>query len=248
MITCPKCGITLEEKTAVCECGSILFGEVTNVSRWETETIVHVSDTRRKRIVPAVAVAFAVALAVLALSWPRLSESLVADSGTPASVEESVAQNPSRSDLIPTDDLIRPDLDVNADNRSGAFEFTAEITHARSVRKPKPNPDAQTQEALLIADPKGAQTNSLDVELLSDPSNIQTRGAADPADCKPEMTTSLKRPEARTDVAEINTEKKTSPTGYTLGPRGGCFMVTSTGGKKYVDRGLCNSSTAGARQ
>src|ERR1044072_4417789 len=100
MTTCPKCDSKLEEKTSVCECGAIQFGEVTNVSGWETETICHIANKAKKRVVPAVAVALAVALAVLALSWPRLSKSLMADYEGPTNVEESVAQTPVRSDLI----------------------------------------------------------------------------------------------------------------------------------------------------
>ena len=33
---------------------------------------------------------------------------------------------------------------------------------------------------------------------------------------------------------------------YILGPRGGCFFVTASGSKKYVDRSLCSQTTAAA--
>jgi len=248
MSICSKCETPLEEKTAVCECGAILFGEVTNVGGWETETIFHVSDGARKRVVPAVAVALAVALAVLALSWPRLSKSIVAETEEPTSVEESVARTPVKSDLIPTDDLIQPDLDVNAENRSGAFEFTTKNGATRFVQKPNTNLIVRKETVSTSDAAVSTNVNSLDAELLSDPTKTNARSTADPADCKPEATTSLKRPDPQPGVAEVISEKKTSGPGYILGPRGGCFIVTASGGKKYVDRGLCNSSTAAARQ
>jgi hypothetical protein len=31
---------------------------------------------------------------------------------------------------------------------------------------------------------------------------------------------------------------------YHLGPRGGCYTITPSGNKRYVDRSLCASSTA----
>jgi hypothetical protein len=243
MITCPKCESTLEEKTAVCECGAILFGEVTNVSGWETETIVHVAQVTKKRVVPAVAVALAVLLAVAALSWPRFSRSFVTDGDAPANVEDAVAQTPARSDLIPTDDLIRSDLDVNADFRSGAFEFTSKHTPTHTSRRTSPRSEIASNSQAT----EETQPNTLDAELLRDPTKNNT-SAVDPADCKPEVASALKRPEPPQDVNETRFEKKTSASSYILGPRGGCFIVTVNGGKKYVDRALCSPSTAAARQ
>jgi hypothetical protein len=36
--------------------------------------------------------------------------------------------------------------------------------------------------------------------------------------------------------------------GYTLGPKGGCYTVTASGRKKYVDRSLCAGGDRGATE
>lgn len=233
MITCPKCGIEIEEKTAVCECGAILFGEVTNVSGWETETVFRAVKTAKRRFLPFIAAAAVLVAMLFVLALPQISERLAATEQT--SVEQTDApQNPTKSDLVPTDDLIQPEAAVNTDNQSGAFEFTGSGKSVRLASKLK------AARRMTITMASGESEASI--------ADAKASKAVDPADCKLDIPAALKRPEPQTAIAEVKPQPKSANSGYILGPRGGCFIVTASGGKKYVDRGLCASSVGAARQ
>jgi hypothetical protein len=39
---------------------------------------------------------------------------------------------------------------------------------------------------------------------------------------------------------QITNQPIAAPSGYIRGPRGGCYKLTASGNKRYVDRALCN--------
>jgi len=246
MITCPKCNIEVEEKTAVCECGMMLFGEVTNVGGWETETVFRPARPAKKRLVSMIAVGLVVAATLLALAWPQIGIEVSRDDDLTNVEQTSAVQNPTKSDLIPTDDMIQPETSAISDSRSGVFEFTPSAHGARSTPQTKMVRINGEKANFSSNDPAAAQANPLDATLLSEATDVKAQKTSDPADCKPEITASLKRPEPA--ASEVKPQTKPAYSAYTLGPRGGCFIVTASGSKKYVDRALCTSSTAAARQ
>ena len=248
MVKCPKCSKDIEEKTTVCECGAILFGQVTNIAPWETETVFRSAGVAaKKNFAPVIAVVALVALCTLFVALPKLTSSIGDDETRSDAVQTSPTQIPTRSDLIPTDDLIQPEIAAGPDAASGAFEFTpagARIqpaTSARAVRLTSLSVAATNESA-------SASTNPLDAQLLADSTEGKAKTKADPADCKPETTASLKKVETEPAVAEVKSPAKTTSSPYVQGPRGGCFIVTASGGKKYVDRALCAPAAAAARQ
>jgi hypothetical protein len=246
MITCPKCNIEVEEKATVCECGMMLFGEVTSVGGWETETVFQPARPGKKKLVSMAAVGSVVAATLLALAWPQIGVKVRRNDDLNNVEQTSAVQNPTKSDLIPTDDMIQPEASAISDSQSGVFEFTRSAQAAKSTMQTKMvrmNGETASQTS---NDPAAAQANPLDATLLSETADVKAQKTSDPADCKPEITASLKRPEPA--VAEVKTQPRSTNSGYILGPRGGCFIVTASGSKKYVDRALCTSSTAAARQ
>jgi hypothetical protein len=95
--------------------------------------------------------------------------------------------------------------------------------------------------------------NSAAVVSLQPQTETNGNSADSGSDCKPEVTAVvLKRSEPQEQAPEVKpVPRPASDSGRTfiMGPRGGCFYVTPSGGKKYVDRGLCGQTAAvGGRQ
>jgi hypothetical protein len=247
MVTCPKCGKAIEEKTTVCECGAILFGQVTNVlNGWETETVFRAAKLAKKNWLPTI---FALALVVgtaLLLAWPTIRENIDKPDDQQQLSEATVNKYPTQSDLIPTDDLLQTETSANVESPVGAFEFITDRTATPTAYRLNA---ARQPDAVLATEPIET-ANSLDAQLLSEPAGgklQKTSDAKNPADCTPEITASLKLPDS--DSVATETKSQTKSRAYMQGPRGGCFFVTASGGKKYVDRALCASATtAAARQ
>jgi len=183
-------------------------------------------------------------LTILALAWPQIREKWASRSDeAPAYEQVALIQNPTRSDIIATDDINEPGA-VSADQQgAGVFDF--------SERSPNPqmrklvNSPAGTHLSVarpISIDPQG---NPIDAQLIND--NGSALPKKDIPDCKPEITAELKKPEPPA-ADEKPVVKAADSKGYILGPRGGCFIVTPTGSKKYVDRSLCASTAAAARQ
>jgi hypothetical protein len=72
------------------------------------------------------------------------------------------------------------------------------------------------------------------------------KDASTDEDCEPGATMAeLKVPQRLIEVNSVQTSGKSKR--YMLGPRGGCFYLTASGGKKYVDRGLCSQPMVAAQ-
>lgn len=234
MVSCPKCCRNIDEKTTVCECGAILFGEVTNFAPWETETVFRAATVAaRRNIAPVIGVVALIALGTLLLALPKLSASVDGNETTSESTAVSQTQD-QRSDLIPSDDLIE---------QASASPF-AFLPNAKAARPTGPIRSVRSTKLIANEIEKPA-ANTLDAQLLVEAKDSSSKKTADPANCEPGVTSSFKKPEPQ--VAEDKKTPDVTPTPYMLGPRGGCFIVTANGGKKYVDRALC-VPTAAARQ
>jgi len=239
MVNCPKCCRHIEEKTTVCECGAILFGEVTNIAPWETETVFRSATVAAKRnILPVIGIVALIALGTLLAALPRLSVSVDGNETTTTdTLATSQSPDQTRSDLIPSDDLI---------DQSSASPF-AVLANARAARPQGPAKTVRSANSPVPGNEIGAAAaNPLDTQLLAADKDVASRKTADPANCEPETTSTLKKPEPA--VAEVKKTAEPAASPYILGPRGGCFLVTASGGKKYVDRALCAPTAAAARQ
>ena len=249
MSSCPNCGRVNESGSAVCECGALLRADVTNVSSgWETETMFRPPAAIRPAVksyrIAAIATVLVVVSTVLALTWPQIESRLLGTSDESLNSPTRVSRNP-QSDIEPTGDVVETDSLLNAESQQGAFDFSPG-EHRSGV---------STRAGLTLAAQPGAarpeetvmNSNPLDAQLLSDEAKKDANAAPD---CKPEITVELKRPEPPAAVAETrSTTKSPDAKTYTLGPRGGCFYVTPTGSKKYVDRSMCGTTAvAAARQ
>ena len=253
MNTCPNCGKPTRPEAAVCECGTLLRADITNVSSgWETETMFAparplVSSHR----IAAVATMLVIVSTVLALTWPQIQHRLLdaAEPETNVSDNSTINQTPSQSDIIPSDELLRPN---NAGSDDRAFEFSSS----------EHRPELSTRAGLAVtgrlnaisqqptAEPVSG-ANPLDAQLIADNATASdSKNANATPDCKPEITLVLKRSEPPPSVTETKQAAKTTEAKtYTLGPRGGCFFVTASGSKKYVDHSMCGSTAvAAARQ
>jgi len=253
MNTCPNCGKPTRPEAAVCECGTLLRADVTNVSGgWETETMFpSARPLVNSHRIAAVATILVIVSTVLALTWPQIQHQLLVTSEPDTNITDSsiVQQNPSQADIIPTDELIRSSI---SESDEGAFDFSPSEHHPELATRAgltlTGRPGTVSQQP--TSDP-GSSANPLDAQLLADnaaASNSKNANAA--PDCKPEITLDLKRAEPPPTVAETKQTVKTADAKtYTLGPRGGCFYVTASGSKKYVDHSMCGSTTvAAARQ
>jgi hypothetical protein len=253
METCPGCGKRIDKEKTVCECGELLRAEVTHFQGWETETVYSPpGHTARNRYIAAASVVAVIALTILALSLPQVRERFtVKEESTEQKVQvTNLTQSAPQSDLNQTEDLISGGETTASQSQEGVFVFASGgktpelmikggITTSGSNREPRV--DINTPSA----------TNPYDAQLLSDKTDPQAGKKTDnkdASDCKPEVTVALQRPEPPVQT-EAKTTKATDTTRqYTLGPRGGCFFVTAGGGKKYVDRSLCATTVAAARQ
>jgi hypothetical protein len=99
-----------------------------------------------------------------------------------------------------------------------------------------------------------APAQSLTTTAIQDPKPEAASSAKAPKvdpDCEPVTSSTAVAVKADTVVkAPARNPIKTSTAAakpYLLGPRGGCFYLTASGGKKYVDRALCNQSAAAAQ-
>ena len=253
MNACPNCGRSTQPGAAVCECGELLRADVTNVgSGWETETMFPAARTINSYRIAAIATVLVIASTILALTWPQLQSRLLGtnDPSTNVGNTSAVSQNPSQSDIVTNEDMIQPDALIGAESPEGAFDFSSG----------EPRPETSTRAGLSMAGRTSGVSkqseaeisggpNPLDAQLLTDNPQPSKNANTNP-DCKPEITLDLKRPATLTDIADTKPATK-SPDAktYTLGPRGGCFYVTASGSKKYVDRSMCGStSVAAARQ
>jgi hypothetical protein len=249
MNICPSCRKPADPEAAACDCGELLRADVTNVGGWETETIFATPRAANSNRIAAVATILVIVSTILALSWPQLQRLLGPSGSTDRDNISNVSQSPLRSDIDPTEE---PDDLITTGSQQGAFEF--------SPGEQRPEMPARAGLTLVGRSNAGAQhastevvngTNPLDAQLLADNAAAQnSKNASAAPDCKPEITLDLKRPETPTAVAETKVAAKSADAKtYTLGPRGGCFYVTTSGSKKYVDHSMCGqTSVAAARQ
>ena len=244
MNNCPNCGVRVTTDEPVCICGELLRADVTHhLNSWETETVFHPRSASRANLIAAIAVTAVVTASIVGLSWPRLSRSWDAN---PEAETSLAGQTFSRSDMVEPSDLIEGD--PPAVTQEGVFDFTKgeklSNTRLRAMIK-RSNIEA------VGSDGSANPAASLNAQLKSDKTDelVKPTDVKPLADCKPEITAALKPAQPPVPATEPKPQPKQSGTNYILGPRGGCFFVTATGGKKYVDHSLCGgSSTAAARQ
>lgn len=127
--------------------------------------------------------------------------------------------------------------------RSGAKKYVdRSLCAAETQASPeRPQKGAAAKEGrsvfVRIADPQGRC-----FELFSD----WTWKMTEPEQCAPERVSAgtpgqKERDAAKDGVAEKPVEKTQPNTesGYTTGPKGGCYTITSSGRKRYVSRSNC---------
>ena len=246
MYICPNCGKENPEGVSLCSCGELLRADVTNVQSWETETVFRPLERSRPQHFATGSIVVIVLLTILALAWPQIREKWSSRSNS-APADEPVASinNSTRPDIIATNDIDGPDAVSAEETGAGVFDFSGR-TSGQQIRKV-----VNTAAAAHLSAARSISTdepvNKLDAELINDTADSKSADIKkDIPDCKPEITVALAKPDVL--AADEKPAAKTADTkGYILGPRGGCFIVTPTGSKKYVDRSLC-SSTAAARQ
>jgi hypothetical protein len=249
MNNCPNCRKGIATDRAVCECGELLRADATQLHPWETETVFRSAAKVRSSRMATLSVVLVVIASVLALAWPQLREHWNAgDQAINKTDDTNTSQVSSQSDVMTRSDLIEPDPATDSVTQEGVFDFTNGESTPQTA-KPK---NAVRSVPGTIIQPQAATVsdNSYDAQLLSDKTNTDPRQTDEKSspDCKPEATTSLKRPEPTTD-SETKPQPRSAAISYILGPRGGCFFVTTGGSKKYVDHSLCGSSNvAAARQ
>jgi endonuclease YncB( thermonuclease family) len=139
-------------------------------------------------------------------------------------------------------------------SENGVFSFASGVRPenvARTTTETRASFAGMGRVAVPNANPYDADSAAV----ASSQSRTDSTGAkADSgSDCKPEVTAVvLKSPEPQDQAPEVKpAPRPTSDSGrnFIMGPRGGCFYVTPSGGKKYVDRGLCGQTVAvGGRQ
>jgi hypothetical protein len=248
MNSCPNCGKENSAAASVCLCGELLRADVTNVQGWETETVFCPAEpiSARSHWLTASAIALVVLTAILALAWPQIRERWATSKNeTVLENTTNLTQKPSRSDITPIDDIVQNDPLIN-DNKDGVFDFSARSQNTASDR-PRVSSVNSHMATVRVASAVPSSVDPYDAQLLDDQADASdSKSEADKPDCKPDVSVPLKKPElTKGDTATKLSESK----GYVLGPRGGCFIVTPGGGKRYVDRSLCSSSAAaGSRQ
>lgn len=235
-------------------------GEITNVRAWETETVFRPTKpaAAAKPLSRTIAIGFAVAVSVAALAivlaWPRFLTA-PKPGETPLATEfpETTSHSETaRSDLVPADDLI-PSGDP-ATERDEVFVFSREgLTTPSRDEKYSPKGPAQSNVVTVQppVNPTGTEADPLNARLLSDQplttSDKKMEPAAREVPCKADSRVALKYAGSDTSPSAASVPIKTSSTGvYNLGPRGGCYIVTPAGSKKYVDRSLCSQASAAA--
>ena len=258
MPTCPNCGKELDPKGPLCGCSVVFNGAVTNVQGWETETIYRPSGPpaagKRSRRNAAVGITLAILLvgAAIALAWPRYltsprSFAISDETETAAAVSEPEGV---RSGLVPADDLIPTSDPVSEQGEVFVFSPGAQTSTPVNQRIPSPGVTAAAAAVFPPTSINDAEDAS-NAHLLSDQASLAADKKTEPSEgelpCKPDTKVALTAPETGPPTPPTSTPAKADSAGiYNLGPRGGCYFVTPSGGKKYVDRSLCSRSNAAA--
>jgi hypothetical protein len=228
---CPNCGNEIGIDRYACGCGELLRGQVTHVGGWETETVFRPAARSNGKGIAVLAVVLAAVIFGLGLATPKMLDSIRAYDQTGSDQPQPMAsQNPTSSDLVPNDDLTIPD---------SPFAVKSETSEAVTAKR------RDVRRQTTVENDTATAADGQLVNPSSDTTGIKTSTENVP-DCKPTVTADLKRPEPAAPADEKLPVK--SAVNYLLGPRGGCFFVTSGGSKKYVDRSLCSQTTAAARQ
>ena len=245
MNNCPNCGIKISADQTICRCGELLRADATHhLQSWETETVFRPKAIVNWRRLTVLALSAVIVTFALMLSWPRMISNWNAGSEPDT---DNVSQKSSQPADTQPGDLIETDINNGEVTQAGVFDFAAgdrapQTAKSKNIVRPTPVANLEQQSARSMDD-------SYDAELLSDKGNDAAKPSDknSSADCKPEITDSLRRPSA--ENSDSKPQPKQSAVNYILGPRGGCFFVTASGSKKYVDHSLCAAATtAAARQ
>src|SRR5438046_2241857 len=140
MNPCPNCGTQIAPGAAVCECGELLRGDVTNVPAWETETVFGQRQAPFVKQSYLRLIVLTIGLAVLAFAWIAMRNRSSSPGANDVQSETTATQiqSPAVSDLIPPDDTIQPD--AKTESQDGIFDFS-------STPKPR-NPSAKSSVAM----------------------------------------------------------------------------------------------------
>jgi endonuclease YncB( thermonuclease family) len=125
------------------------------------------------------------------------------------------------------------------DDKVFAFPGQPRQTVQTTLRSP-----AAGKPATFSASTKTPNLNPFGQQQAGSPGNFAAKQndvrSKEDEDCKPDATMAeLKVPESPA-VEVKNVRASRSSKSYMAGPRGGCFYLTASGGKKYVDRSLCS--------
>jgi hypothetical protein len=192
--------------------------------------------------------------AVIVLAWPRY----LASPGPPAVSDETekaaAVSEPDgvRSGLVSSEDLIPAGDAVAEQGEVFVFSPGGQKSTPVSQRISSSGTAATAASAIPPASVDTTEGDALNAHLLSDQagltSNKKTGPSAGELPCKPDAKAVLKITETESSASPpVQSPAKTATLeNYNLGPRGGCYLVTPSGGKKYVDRSLCTRSNAAA--
>ena len=259
MPTCPNCGKELDPKGPLCGCSVVFNGAVTNVQGWETETVFRTArpSAARKplRRNATIGIGFAILLigAAIALAWPRYLASPGPSAVSDETEKAAAISEPDgvRSGLVPADDLIPAGDPVPEQGEVFVFSPGGQTSTPVSQRISSSGTAATAASAIPSASVVTTEGDPLNAHLLSDQAGLTADKKTDPSagelPCKPDTKAVLKITEPESPAPPTQSPARTAYVGdYNLGPRGGCYLVTPSGGKKYVDRSLCTRSNAAA--
>lgn len=244
MNNCPNCGKQIDMRQASCECGEFLRPEATHHSHaWETETVFRPKKRVNGNFVAAASVVFVVVVIMLALAWPQFSRS---DKSVQTGPDLNSSQTESGSDIVPSSDIVWTENNDESVTQEGVFNFSTGSEQTRTLKARstvRPLTEAKVEQQV-----SASTESSNDAQLLSGKASENQKAVDEKSlsDCKPAITASLTRPEPVQENDKPRPQPKQSSISYILGPRGGCFFVTATGSKKYVDHSLCGASNAAA--
>jgi TonB family protein len=170
---CPNCRENLGANLAVCVCNQLVGGDVTQANLLKTQAVIiprALRQTVNPHRIAVVSVVLTVAATILVAAWPQIRETLPSVEGPAARFRNSsFTQNPTRSDIVPDEDITKSESVLIAGSRQGIFDLSANIgqklnTYLDPDKTDLPN----VQQPVESEAPRSASLNAYDAQLLSE--------------------------------------------------------------------------------